>query len=584
MLSPVLERFASLCFPRLLTGLLLTLCLAAPQPATACGGTPAPFCGKTLVLSQAGPSVILLPGGGSFDIPLTVYFEIFSFPTGAALCPPGPYTADIELTVTCTPSGDGAGTLSAVPLTPGYNDLTVPVTLADGPPRLCAVDGVATATFSDGMVLTATSDSLACIGEPAPGNPALPRLDMELVAGDAVSHVHPGDQSAFIYRITNNDPNESFSGVLEMEMLNSSRLPGMSGPPTPGSNGFAVSDPVAGDNFPIGFLGDLQDGCLPLPPDPTDPTIPLEQLPIALGPGDFIEVDAFARPWGMCADGSCGRAKVTLDGLFAGSDPGIACSGFVSAADTAVPPQFLWPDAGSALFFQPPPDPFLGLLPAFGEFAAGAGIQMDILTLPPQLIVDGQPLPVPPQMIAEPPMDTFGRANARFEDKQGLFGVDSFFDITYRIEFAPAQGEPFEFQLMDVQLIPGAPTDFEQLAPFAVVQLGIVPQGQPEPNGFLQLMPQISGLAFDDLGQAHPVGFGQVLIAPSAGGLDLSLQAFIQAPRQGGELGSTIVSVDLFQDFRGHLAEALELPCPDCDVFFDGFELGTTAAWSNSVP
>lgn len=580
----LLERPQSLPSLYIVCALLIVAGLTVPSTTLACGGKPAPFCGKTLVLSQGGPSVILLPGGGTFDIPLTVYFEVFNFPAEASLCPPGPYTVDIELTVTCTPSGDGGGSSLAIPLTFGYNDLTVPVTLPAGPPRICVVDGEATTIFSDGMILVAESDSLACLGDPAPDNPAVPRLDMELIDGDTIGHVHPGDQSRFVYRITNNDPAESYSGTLGIEMFNSSRLPGMSGPVTPGSGGFSISDPGVSDNFPIGFPGDLvgdpETGCLPLPADPTLPTLPMITEPILLPPGQFIEVDAFARPWGMCADGSCGRAKVLLDGTFSDGSSGIACSGFVSAADTTVPPQYLWPDSGQTLFFQPPQNPQLGLLTGFGELLPKLGVMIDMLTLPPQLAIDGQPpLPLPPQMFSEPVNDGWGRTHAHFEDAKGLFNVDSFFDITYRIEFQPTPGEPFETELLDLHLAPGAPTGFADQAPFGVGQLGIRPPGEPDFIGFLELMPQVSGLAFDDQGEARDLIFQIVEMSPSGDGVDLHLRGQV-APGSG----QVIVALDLFQDFRGYLATQIALPCPECEVFMDGFEGGNTLAWSNSVP
>lgn len=580
----LLERLKSLpvvFHPFVCIGLALTIFLVA-TPSRACGGKPAPFCGKTLVLSQAAPPVILLPGGGSFDIPVTVYFKVLGFPAGSGICPPGPYTADIELTVTCTPAGDGGGSLTAVPLAFGYNDLNVTVTLPAGPPRICEVAGVATTAFSDGMVLSAGSDSLVCLGDPAPGDPSLPRLDMELIGGEAITKVHPGDQSAWVYRITNNDPTESYSGLLSLEMLNSSRLPDMIGPPIPGANGFSISDPGLGDNFPLGFLGDLVDGCLPLPLEPTLPVIPLIETPILLPPGDFIEVDAFARPWGMCADGSCGRAKVLLDGTFSDTSGGIACSGFVSAADVTVPPLYLWPDSGQTMFFLPPPDPFLGRLTGFGEFLPKLGVMIDLLTLPPQLAIDGQPpLPLPPQMFSEPLDDTSGRTHAHFEDPEGLFGADSFFDIFYRIEISPSPQEPFQTELIGMELVGGAPSGFESQAPFAVGQLGIRLPGSTDFDGFLELMPQISGLAFDENGEGRDLVFGLVELLPSGDGLgvDIHLQGQV-APGTGQQ----ILALDLFQDFRGYLAEQIPLPCPDCNIFGNGFESGNTAAWSSAVP
>ncbi|MEM7355989.1 MAG: hypothetical protein AAF657_34550, partial [Acidobacteriota bacterium] len=289
----VSERHASRCLRLTLTLTLglVGLTLLAAQPAGACGGTPPqPFCGKTLVLSQGAPSVLLLPGGGTFDVPITVFFQMFDFPPGTGLCPGGPYAVDVDLTVTCTPAGDGSGSISGSAIVFGYNDFNIPVTLPAGPPRMCTVDGTATVTLLDGMVLEATNDSMLCLAEPAPGDPSLPRLDLELTLGLPIAKVHPGDQTAHTYRITNNDPTATFSGLLGIEMVNSARLPAISGPMPPGTGAFAISSPGNADNFPIGLPENLVDGCLPLSRDPALPIVPFIEEPILLPPGQFIDV------------------------------------------------------------------------------------------------------------------------------------------------------------------------------------------------------------------------------------------------------------------------------------------------------
>ena len=45
--------------------------------------------------------------------------------------------------------------------------------------------------------------------------------------------VHPGDAAGFFYQVTNNDPVETFSGVLSVASTNTSRQPDFSGPMPP---------------------------------------------------------------------------------------------------------------------------------------------------------------------------------------------------------------------------------------------------------------------------------------------------------------------------------------------------------------
>ncbi len=562
--------------------LLCLLSVLVSPSARACDGTPPPpACGKTLVLSQGAPSLLLLPGGGTFDVPLTVYFQMFSFPAGSGICPGGPYTVDIDLVVACTPSGDGGGSLASAPLAFGYNDFDLSVTLPAGPPRLCTVDGTATATLADGMELVATNDSILCLGDPAPGDPSLPRLDMVLLSGEAISKVHPGDQSSVVYRITNNDPVETFSGTLGIEMLGSSRLPGVSGPMPPGTGPFAISDPGLGDNFPIGLPDDLFDGCLPLPPNPSSPILPLITEPILLAPGESVDVEAFARPWGMCSDGSCGRAKALVEGTYSDASAARACSGFVSAADLSVPPTYLWPDSGQVALFQPPPDPFLGLLTAFGEPLPKLGVEIDLQMQPPLLAIDGQPpLKLPPQLIGDLFNPERGRLLAQFQDPLGLFPANAPFELEFRIDFDPHPGDgEFQTELLGMDLIGGAPTGFENLAPFAMGQIGIRFPGNPRFDAFLETTLQVSGRAQDETGEPRDLVFEQIQVQPAGDGR--GAEFFLRGVVAPGS-GNQIQQLELFVDPRGFLSQ--QLPFDPTAIFADGFDAGNTSAWSLTQP
>lgn len=562
-----------------LCGLSLLMAGWVAPAAEACKGYPPPrSCGKALVLAQGAPPVLLLPGGGTFDVPLTVYFNMVSFPAGSGVCPAGPYAVDLDLTVTCTPSADGGGVLMGEPIVFGYNDFSVPVTLPPGPPRLCEVEGLATVSLADGMVLTAENDSVLCVGDPAPGNPMEPRLDMILIGEleDAIQNVHPGDQTAFTYRITNNDPTRSYTGQLAVESVNSSRTPGMSGPSPPGTGVFPISDPGLGDNFPISLPGDLIDGCVPLPLDPSLPVVPTLTEPIFLPPLSSMDVAIFARAWGMCADGSCSRGKLVLDGDFSDATAGIACSGFVHAADTSVPPTYLWPDGGQMAVFPLPKDPSAGLLTFTGAPLPEVPLAIDAQAAPPQLLVGGKPLG-PPFFIAGPFQPELGRVEARWQDPNGLFPPNDSFNLLLHLELAPVPSSKVEIQIVSMGLMAGAPTGFDDVAPFGKGQVGIQFPGEDLGfDAFLELAHQVSGQATDDTGALRDLILDTVAFAPSPSGtgIDVALTGMV-APGPGTELEL----LQIYQDLTGFFSEKRPPT-----LFTDGFESGNTAAWSITVP
>lgn len=576
------ERLFRHSRPWRLVGVVAWLAAAAlwiPTQAHACGGTVwTPFCAKTLVLSQ-GSSELLLTGGGTVDLPTLLYFVVSDFPAGAGLCPPGPFDVDIDVTSACDAGPGGTGGLLAAPIAPGFTVFDTPFTLPAGPPRLCTLTATATSLLADGMELTTTSDTVLCVADPAPGNPALPRIDLELI-GDpdlAIQRVHPGDQAAYSYRVTNNDPVESFDGLLEIVLANTSRLPAVSGPMPPGTGVFSVSDPALGDNFPIAFADELAGTCVPLPPNPLDPVIPRLERQILLPPGATEEFELLVRPWGMCASGSCGRARLVLDGTFSDTSRGVACAGLVTAADTAAVPQYDWPDGGQAVLFPPLPAPDQGFLIMDAEPIDGLGALIDLQVQPPQIQIDGLPLQGQLQPLFAPLDQHAGRA--QFQMLPDLpFQAGASFELGYQVQIQPnPDGPPIETELLTMQLEGAGPTGFQDVFPFGLGQLGIRAPGTPPGlfDGFIELMPQMSGVGIDDQGEHRQMTFQQIDLIPLPGGagFEVRLAGFF-----GPGTGNQIVSIELRQDFRGFAFESGGF------VFADGFETGDTAVWSGTVP
>ena len=565
-------------------GLVLLVALP-PRPAAGCvGPPPEPLCTKTLQLAIAGPPVILLPSGGSFDVSALIYFGLWDFPAGSGICPAGPYTADISITATCAPTGaDGSGQLLGATLGAGYNELTVPVTVPAGPPRRCVLDAVATLSLADGMVLTESADNVACLGDPAPGMPAEPRLDLRLVGapGEEIARVYPGDPVGFVYEIVNNAPTESYQGTLTADSLNESRMPGSSGPMPPGTAVISVSDPAAGENFPLELLPgrfDLLDGepvaegCIALPPDPTDPGIPVKTLSLELAAGASTFVTLRSRPWGLCADGSCGRSTLNLEGAFSDGSRGLACSGIVTAADTSRTPGHACEDAGEVVRLPPPPDP--RKLTSTGSPRAGVDVEIDTEVTSVSLTEDGAP--AAPAIPFSGVLDAHrGRVQLQFAE---TFAVDSFFDITLEITFAPGPGgAPITTEVVALDLV-GAPTGFETSAPFAAPLVRLEDDPTAALVGFFQPEIQLSAVAIDNLGGRRPLSFGGIDFVPLAAGA--GLRGTLSGGRVTAGPGTSLDAIEIAMDLRGFLSSQ-----PQGELIFeDGFESGNVSRWSASTP
>ena len=557
----------------------LLVAIAGPPPiAEACMWTPPPpFCGKTLVLSHAVPQVLLLPGGGIFDVESLVFFDLWDFPTGTGLCPAGPYTVDIDYTLTCTGGGDGAGSATGLALGNGFNPYTVPVTVPAGPPRLCSLAGVASVTLADGMMLEASPKNMpTCIAEPAPGLPTEPRVDLFLTSGNPIAAVQPGDQAGHTYRIVNNDPAESYSGTLTVDMVSTSKMPTSSGPMPPGTGVFSISDPGPGDNFPIGFDHHLFNGCLPFPPDPMTFTESLIDQPILLPPGGFIDIDIFSRPWGMCKNGSCGQASLVLDGDFSDLSTGLACAGFVTAADIAAPPLYLWPDSGQVVQMLPPIDPLAGVLPFQGIPLPGPPLGLELHLQALELQVAGVPAPGVSDQLSGPfTGPDHGRTRTQFTNGGNPVSLPpQTLDLVGQLQILPPLGAPIQPEIVELHLI-GGPTGFEQIAPGMEALVGILPAGQPEPASFFDLTLQLNGVGVDENGERRDLLFSLVELIPiSPNSFDFHLVGTV-APGTGTQ----ILTVELNVDLHGF---GFEAPIPL--VFQDGFENGGTSAWTLTFP
>lgn len=549
---------------------ICTILLLWPaRTAIACvGPPPEPVCGKNLTLAVAGPTSTVLTGGGVVDLSALVFLSLLDFPEGLGACPGGPYMVDVSVTVDCTPGPGASGLALGAAISPGFNVVTVPVSVPSGPARRCTVNATATASLLDGMTLTETADNVMCVVDPS-SDPSDPRLGLELLgpAGVEVALTHPGDQAAHTWRITNNDKTASFAGGFTVDMSNESRMPGMSGPAPTGTGVFSISDPVQGDNFGIAFDDGLFKGCVPLSPDPLDPSVPEIWRPVNLGPGESVDVTVHSRHWGMCAGGSCGRSTVTVDGGFSDATSGTACSGFVLGADADVPPSYAWPDAGEAAEVPEPDDPAEPKVTLAGEPEPGKPAELDF-EVDADVEDDGVPAPLL-AVFSDRLSPERGRIQLQFA---GPIVADSVIDFDGEVLVTAI---PDSLAHTEKVTHLDGPTGFESRAPAAEALIRFEDAAF---TSFFDVSFQVSAVGIDTSLRRVPLDFAAVQFVrrPDGSGFDFSLQGGIFTDGTGDDM----LVVEAAFDLRGFLS-----PEPQGGAIFeDGFESGNVSRWSLSSP
>ncbi len=203
--------------------------LVAPesQRIVACSGSSGSVCTvttttclKSMVMAKSTLGVVLLPPLTQvmFNVPINLFLIANNPAPGCGPCtsPVSPTSSkiDIELvslslqsiTTATISTGDATMILPVASPAGTFNGYSVPITVPAGT-ATGTYQAVAKATvnFSDGSSITQRGATVVCLVDPAPGNPSVPRLDVQLITGP-FPRMAGGDQHEAMYRVTNNDP------------------------------------------------------------------------------------------------------------------------------------------------------------------------------------------------------------------------------------------------------------------------------------------------------------------------------------------------------------------------------------------
>jgi hypothetical protein len=146
-----------------------------------------------------------------------------------------------------------------------------------------------------------------------------------------------GDQAYFYFLASNNDLENSAEVTVTTAIGQVAGLPdGFSEEDSTGNfdaNVFAIADP-AGDTFNHSFVDDPATWPLLPEGDPrTNPSGLTRTLTLQAGESRFVVVSV--RSFGMCANGSCNKLSVKLEGAFADGSPALACASAALLIDEA---------------------------------------------------------------------------------------------------------------------------------------------------------------------------------------------------------------------------------------------------------
>ncbi len=501
------------------------------SPAIPCGGTgggvqgpaPMPPCIASTAIFKQNQRAIIGPYTGA-TIPVW-----FSAQIQTSNCAP---VARVEFTVSLRSQATGqlvaAGstTLNGPPVGPTFGVTVGALRLAQPaiPTGIYLVQGSARVVLTNGQSFTNGGDSCLAIVDPSPTDPALPRLDVELLDFPSAP-AQAGDRMLNTYRLTNNDPVHSYSGDFIVRSRSSAGLPMIESQGDPGSEPFfvySIAAPVQGDNFPIAFASDLPPGlCLPLPPNPADPAIPEIVSSVTLDPGESIEVTVVSRGWGMCSGGSGCEQVAVLEGAFSDGTQLDACAGGAAIIDDTVPPAYACFDGESGAVAPvlpiPPGAPGMTWV---GQPIPGNEFLLDVFGPPqlPMLFCDQE---VPAQLRVVPVSEFW----TRFEYTAQLPQIpcpDPVLQWNIPITIVPGvDGPPVLFGDADFMPFPGEPFGFEQFFPFGKGMIPIDKLATPEPiDSFFDIFVQIEGAIFDSpCGKGPPLS--PVSIPVQILGLDL---------------------------------------------------------------
>ncbi len=465
-------------------------------------GTPPPFfCGKTYVFSKAVPNGnFLADQAGAIRIDTMHFLNLIEFNNQ---CPNPPQTVSMSAVLNCTPGpSTGPELFGPFALNEGFTEIPIDVAVPAGPVRVCDVIVTATVSFADGSQIAQTADQIFSVVEEAFGNP-VPRLEIELV-GDDIVRTHPGDGGAYTYRISNNDPFESFGGTVSIDMRNVSGTPAVvSGQDDTAIGSFAVAE----GNFSIAFSEDVPAGnCVQFLDFPNHVMPQSISKAISIGPNDFIDTQFKGRTWFMSPNGHTCESTAIVDGFFDGGDPATAAAGVTLAVDHSQTRTFTCPTdtgrAATALFDGVAGGPAIGISAdstQAGDHPFQVNFGLDLANM--DMLIDGTPIGGGTPNFSGPTQvdGQHGRLVAEFSFITPLASPGAIITLITPIivERDNLAASDIVTEIRGMDLVGDVPVGFDDIAPVLQGRVDVSGIVDPEYDSILDIMHQMSAVGVE---------------------------------------------------------------------------------------
>ncbi len=540
----------------LLAGVLLGL---VASPSLAQIGTAPPFlCGRTYSFSKGVPNgnvVIDKPGLVRVE---TLHFVNLVGATFGGGCPDVTATVMMEATLPCDDgTNEGPHVFGPFPVdVGGFTMIPIDVPVAAGDERVCDLIVVSTLTFSDGVALRQQGDQQVSAQPPAPGNPDVPMLQVEIV-GDSAACGHPGDTRTFRVRVTNNS-DDIFDGSADVAIVSRSGMPAVvAGGNDSRTGAYALSDPGGGDAPP----GSIDDDCPPQPEFPHLEFVGEFGSSVVLLPGGSVEFDISVGSYSLAAWGAMGEVVINVGG-FLGGRATSARAGLATCADIQEPAEFDCPGKGRAAIASIGSSPKGPALSYLADGTPGGNEPFELLYIVDpatvKMFVNGSPVSGTNFSGAIHGKGQLGRHAVELSFLNPRPPSDSIIQFDYELIVEPTT-PGYDVNSMVLNIVDGAPNGYAHLHPVARGHVDLTDGRVHEPVRLFQIH-QLSSVGVDE-GTFSPrqMELVDLTIVPVRSEGRIRVESTWKAVTPGAP---RYIGFDVFHDIRTYATPMPEEPCP----------------------
>lgn len=545
---------------------------ALPQGAFAQSGTPPPYlCARAYHFGAASEkSTVSADTGGAVNIN-TVHFV--KNVNNDASCESGLGIVMMSVIIKCPGQADIATSFGPFFLTKlGFTTFPIVVNMPAGSAGKCTVEITSNVTFSDGQQVTQTVNHPVDMTPGAVGDTGTPNIEVTLLNVGATNFGPPSQGGFFDVEITNNSPDQTWTGsVTAMMGMVSDEAEVIAGQDDNAIGVFGVTNNNGNDTFPVNIGDILFPPCFAMSDDPSTvgpQTATSDEFELDGWDTTTVRVNYDSYP--LSPDGAMGQLSVRAEGTFADGTSASACATGVVGVDTSMPPPDMsCPDdvaVNIAVGLNTPVTPGVGMAFDCGDGAAG---QINFCTDESQIeLTDAIGIPFGGTTGFSGPgpvAGAFGRLIVEISFLNPIGSRDEDYTFKFPINFKPDEtlgGEIQDVLLLDIRAAGGGPIQGTAPVSFGTLCITMKDGRQLLVDFTMQL--ESSGI---EQGSFDPVEMTVDDINVGSTGTGLSICIMTHAVDDGGTAG--LIGYSTTVDFSSVVRKKPPPPCP-ADYTGDG--------------